>query len=75
MGDMGDYWKDVKAAKKLHTQAVMRVDQSPMNAKRWCLTLRCGHEAWVTRHGRPKLQGLFCERCSAQAAIKGETPT
>jgi hypothetical protein len=68
MGDMGDYWKDVKAAKKAHTKAVSRVDQSPMNPKRWCLTLTCGHEVWVTRSARPKIQAHFCEKCASSSS-------
>lgn len=66
MGDEGDFWRDVKAHTKAHTKAVQRIDQSPMNPKRWCLTLLCGHEVWVTRGARPKLQGHFCERCASK---------
>lgn len=28
-------------------RAVIRVDRSPMNPDRWCLTLECGHETWI----------------------------
>lgn len=65
MGDMGDYWKDVKAAKKAHTKAVVRVDRAPLNAKRWCLQLSCGHDRWVTRSSKPKIQSHYCERCAS----------
>jgi hypothetical protein len=42
---------------------VRRVDQSPMNAQRWCLTLNCGHEVWVTSKSRPKRVKAPCDRC------------
>ena len=71
MGDMGDHWRDVKAEKKRHTKTVERADQSPMNPKRWCLTLVCGHEVWVTRSVRPKLQQHFCERCAQSQKREG----
>ena len=47
-------------------RSVSRVDQSPMNPKRWCITMDCGHETWVTRErGKPKASGkAFCEKCS-----------
>lgn len=65
MGDMGDYWRDVKAAKKENTKDVLRVTQSPMNAKRWALELSCGHDAWVTRGSRPQLQRMYCDKCAS----------
>lgn len=55
MGDMGDYWRDVKAAKKQHTKRVVSAKQSPLNARRWCLGLECGHDVWVTRTVRPQV--------------------
>lgn len=67
MGDMGDYWRDVKAAKKEHTKAVVRVNQAPLNPKRWCIELECRHEVWVTRNGRPQVQKLFCAKCAETA--------
>lgn len=39
---------------------VVRVDQSPMNKKRWCIELECGHETWVTAARRPKRQTIIC---------------
>ena len=69
MGDEGDFWRDVKAAKKAHTKDVFRVTQSPLNARRWCLSLYCGHEVWVTRHGRPKIKAHFCETCARASTI------
>jgi hypothetical protein len=44
-------------------QLVKRVDQSPMNAGRWLLTLACGHELWVTSRARPKRQEADCAQC------------
>jgi hypothetical protein len=32
---------------------VKRVDQSPVNPRRWCLELSCGHEVWITASRRP----------------------
>lgn len=73
MGDMGDYWKDVKAAKKAAKRDVKVITRSPMNALRWCLQLSCGHDVWVTRKGPPKVQRLFCERCATAAASDGDS--
>lgn len=39
---------------------VLRVTQSPMNAKRWCLDLDCGHEVWITAGKRPTRQTMKC---------------
>lgn len=43
--------------------AVVRVDQSPLNAKQWQLTLSCGHWQWVTANKRPTRKTAKCERC------------
>jgi hypothetical protein len=48
---------------KRQVMTVQRVDQSPMNAKRWCLTLSCGHEVWVTANRKPARMKAECERC------------
>jgi hypothetical protein len=48
-------------------EAVERVDQSPMNPKRWCLTLVCGHEVWVNGNRRPTAKTAICERCTNYA--------
>lgn len=45
------------------TKRVVRVDQSPMNAQRWCLELECGHECWVTAKAKPKRQTAPCGVC------------
>jgi hypothetical protein len=42
---------------------VVRIDPSPMNLTRWCLTLECGHEVWITCKGRPKNKKTSCEKC------------
>lgn len=45
--------------------AVVRVDRSPMNAKRWVLTLSCGHEVWLTATKKPARKTSKCTRCAA----------
>ncbi len=45
-------------------RCVVRVDQSPMNAQRWVLTLVCGHERWLTRKTKPKAQSVPCPSCN-----------
>lgn len=45
--------------------AVVRVDQSPMNKKRWELTLSCGHTTWVTSSRRPTRKTSTCTRCAS----------
>lgn len=42
---------------------VQRVDRSPMNPRRWCLTLSCGHEVWVTAASKPKRMKAICPEC------------
>jgi hypothetical protein len=48
-------------------QAVIRADRSPLNPKRWCLTLQCGHETWVTSNARPSRAHANCETCADRA--------
>lgn len=43
--------------------AVVRVDRSPMNPKRWELSLACGHSLWVTATARPRRKTSKCDRC------------
>lgn len=50
-------------------QRVVRTDQSPLNPKRWCLTLVCGHEVWVTRTRRPSPQFFMCHDCARAEAL------
>lgn len=47
-------------------RTITRKDRSPMNKKRWCLELECGHEVWVT--GKPRGKQAECEECSAPDA-------
>lgn len=51
-------------------QKVMRVAQSPMNAQRWCCTLECGYEMWVTAKKGPRKPKMNCDRCSYDARNK-----
>ena len=50
---------------KQPVMTVQRADQSPMNAKRWCLLLSCGHEKWVTATRRPQRMKERCDQCPA----------
>jgi len=43
---------------------VKRVDQSPLNPRRWCVELACGHEVWVTSSKKPKAKTMICPECS-----------
>lgn len=52
--------KDIMAKQE---KTVQRVDQSPMNPQRWCLTLSCGHEEWVTSKSKPKRMKMKCSQC------------
>ena len=36
-------------------RTIVRVTQSPMNARIWCVDLDCGHEVWLTQRQRPAL--------------------
>lgn len=45
-------------------QEVVRIDRSPMNPRRWCIELRCGHEVWVTAARRPQRMVMKCMECS-----------
>jgi hypothetical protein len=58
---------------------VVRIDRSPMNKRRWCLELECGHEEWITSSRRPTREFTICCKCRAideekarLAAEKGE---
>lgn len=44
-------------------QRVIRIDQSPMNAQRWNLTLACNHEVWITSKSRPRRVTVNCTTC------------
>lgn len=45
-------------------RTIIRIDRSPMNAKRWCLTLSCEHEWWVTSVRAPKARVFGCAKCA-----------
>lgn len=53
------------------TRRVVSVDISPMNRARWCLTLACGHETWVTAARKPKTKEAECPRCANLAKRDG----
>jgi hypothetical protein len=43
---------------------ITRIDQSPMNPKRWGLTLACGHEIWTSSARKPTLKRVSeCVTC------------
>lgn len=41
----------------------VRVDQSPMNHKRWMVAFECGHTEWITANRRPGLKRRTCKQC------------
>lgn len=47
-------------------RVVHRADRSPLNPRRWCLTLSCGHEIWITSTRRPTRVEAACSRCQEQ---------
>ena len=49
--------------KQLQVKTVQRVNQSPMNASRWCITLSCRHEVWVTAKRKPQHMMMTCPDC------------
>lgn len=51
----------MKAAKSTdRVERVASIAPSPLNGKRWLITLECGCEEWVTRSRRPKLKLAMC---------------
>jgi hypothetical protein len=44
---------------------VVAATQSPMNAKRWFVTLACDHETWVTSTRRPAQADCMRVECNA----------
>ena len=53
---------------------VESVKQSPLNERRWCLQLDCGHDTWVTAKRRPTAKTARCPKCDAKAfaAVEGK---
>lgn len=39
---------------------VVDARQSPMNERRWCLELECGHDLWVTAEKKPERKNATC---------------
>ena len=52
---------------------IIDITRSPMNPKRWMLTLECGHEVWITASRRPERRSMRCARCAALAEPRKET--
>lgn len=52
--------------KQFQLMTVQRVTQSPMNPLRWCLTLSCRHDVWVTSKRKPTRMKEFCDRCEVE---------
>lgn len=46
--------------------AIVCVDQSPLNAKRWLLTLACGHGLYVTASRKPTRKTTKCHQCARE---------
>jgi len=47
---------------------IVRVDCSPMNAKRWAIELGCGHEIWVSADRKPKIATVVvCSNCASKS--------
>lgn len=44
-------------------QKVVHTHRSPMNVKRWVLTLLCGHTEWVTSNSYPTRKTATCHHC------------
>jgi hypothetical protein len=51
---------------KLALRQVVRIDQSPMNARQWCVQLSCGHDEYVTRKSKPQMKFMICQKCSGR---------
>ena len=56
---------------KLSAVTVLRVDQSPLNARRWSLSLSCGHDEWVTSVKKPTRKTAQCSECSTRTKREG----
>ena len=52
---------------------VFSVKQSPLNPLRWCLSLECGHDVWVTSKRKPARKTSACEPClnELKSGLKG----
>lgn len=47
--------------------SVTDATQSPLNPKRWCLELDCGHDIWVTSEKKPTRKTATCMDPSHEA--------
>ena len=54
-------------------QPVLRVDRSPLNERRWCLELKCGHEVWITSKREPQRKIIKCSACEIRKRL-GSAP-
>ncbi len=60
---------------KAFERKVLGVTRSPMNSKRWMLTLECGHEVWVTSSRQPIREFSKCHAChTLSIAARDEKP-
>lgn len=50
---------------------VESVKQSPLNPRRWCLQLDCGHDEWVTANRRPQRIEQRCSKCLEHTRTAG----
>lgn len=48
---------------------VVKITRSPSNGSRWCITLDCGHEHWITRLTRPRPKLAWCTTCQPKLEV------
>ena len=53
-------------AEKVRPSKIESIKQSPMNERRWCCQLDCGHDEWITANRRPTRKTLRCSRCQTK---------
>ena len=51
---------------------VTDVKVSPMNEKRWCVDLKCGHHIWVTAKKKPTAKKYECPECTEDESFDGD---
>jgi len=39
------------------------IKQSPVNYLRWCCSLECGHDQWITAKQKPTRKLMRCQCC------------
>ena len=57
---------------KSKKRKVVSITQSPMNNKRWCLELECGHDVWITSKSHPKRNTEKCTTCDREEEATGK---